>query len=200
MKINLINNITTATLLLTILWLLTACNQTDTSQQHRLSVFGTIVDITIHNADSTAAHNAITSITQKFDTMHSDWHAWKPGALVTLNQAIAKNKAHVVTDEATSVINKAKILAQQSDDLFNPAIGQLIALWGFHADTRPSGPPPDNRAIKTLVQLHPRMRDLVINGNKIRSSNPVVQLDFGGFAKGVACGEAFHARILFFES
>jgi thiamine biosynthesis lipoprotein len=181
---------TTAAVLLALSWLLAACSQNSASRQHQLTVFGTVVDITIHDADSDAAYKAITSITNKFEAMHYDWHAWKPGVLVTLNQAIARNKTFVVTSETASVINKAKMLARQSDDLFNPAIGQLIALWGFHADTRPSGPPPDIGTIRALVRLQPRMSDLVINGNKISSSNPAVQLDFGGFAKGVAVDRA----------
>ena len=185
-------NITKATFLLALLWLFAACSQNSTSQQHQLTVFGTVVDITIHNADSDAAHKAITSITNKFEAMHYDWHAWKPGALVTLNQTIARNKTFVATSEAASVINKAKTLALQSDNLFNPAIGQLITLWGFHADTRPSGPPPDTSTIKALVRLRPRMSDLVINGNNISSGNPAVQLDFGGFAKGVAVDRAIN--------
>lgn len=183
-------NKTTAAFLLALSLLLAACSQNSASQQYQLAVFGTIVDITIHDANSDAAHKAITSITRKFEAMHHEWHAWKPGALVDLNQAIAKNKPFVVTSEAAGVINKAKALARQSENLFNPAIGQLIALWGFHADTRANGPPPDNKTIKVLVQLQPRMSDLSINGNTISSTNPAVQLDFGGFAKGVAVDRA----------
>ena len=40
------------------------------------------------------------------------------------------------------MLRDAQALSGESNDLFNPAIGGLIALWGFHADT-PQGTVPD---------------------------------------------------------
>jgi len=166
--------------------LLSACHGDRISQQYQVPVFGTLVDVSVHDADRDAAAKAIAEITQKFEAMHSDWHAWKPGTVVELNQAIARGQSFTVNDEMATVIAQAKILAARSQHLFNPAIGKLIGLWGFHADVRPSGPPPAAKEIQALVKLNPRMDNLEISGNNISSSNPAVQLDFGGFAKGVA--------------
>ena len=74
-------------------------------------------------------------------------------------------------------------------NLFNPAIGGLIALWGFHADT-PQSRVPDAAAIAGWVKRQPRMGDLHIEHNAVWSDNPAVQLDLGGYAKGRALDDA----------
>jgi thiamine biosynthesis lipoprotein len=83
----------------------------------------------------------------------------------------------------------AKQLAATGDELFNPALGQLIALWGFHTDTfTPHRPDPARLA--ALVAARPQMADLSISGNTVTSRNPAVQLDLGGYGKGYALDRA----------
>jgi thiamine biosynthesis lipoprotein len=83
----------------------------------------------------------------------------------------------------------AKQLAATGDELFNPALGQLIALWGFHTDTfTPHRPDPARLA--ALVATRPQMADLSISGNTVTSRNPAVQLDLGGYGKGYALDRA----------
>ena len=83
----------------------------------------------------------------------------------------------------------AKRLAATGDELFNPALGQLIALWGFHTDSfTPHRPDPARLA--ALVAARPQMADLTITGNTVTSRNPAVQLDLGGYGKGYALDRA----------
>jgi thiamine biosynthesis lipoprotein len=125
-------------------------------------------------------------VEKDFQRMHNDWHAWKPGELSRLNQQLPDGEFHSVSPFLLPLIEEAGVLAAQSDDLFNPAIGQLVKIWGFHSDSLPSGPPPLQEEIQALVAKQPRMADLRINGEQIRSLNPAVSLDLGGFAKGAA--------------
>jgi thiamine biosynthesis lipoprotein len=76
------------------------------------------------------------------------------------------------------------VLAAQSGDRFNPAIGSLIALWGFHRDDPSGSRPPSADQIERLVAANPRMSDLILDGIRLYSTNPAVQLDFGAFGKG----------------
>jgi thiamine biosynthesis lipoprotein len=82
------------------------------------------------------------------------------------------------------LIKRAKVLSQQSQGKFNPAIGELIRLWGFASDDPPKGPPPKPEQIDALVEKNPGMDDIVLEGIRIHSTNPAVRLDFGAFAKG----------------
>jgi thiamine biosynthesis lipoprotein len=87
------------------------------------------------------------------------------------------------------MLRDAQALSAQSGDLFNPAIGGLIAVWGFHADA-PQSRVPAAAEIAAWVQRQPRMRDLHIENNTVWSDNPALQLDLGGYAKGRALDDA----------
>jgi FAD:protein FMN transferase len=153
-------------------------------------VFGTIVQITVLDADTGRAQAAVGRVFGELDRMHRELHAWKPGELVALNRAIARGEENVrTTAEIAALILQSQRLAARSGDLFNPAIGKLVGLWSFHRD-KPGGPVPDARDIGRLVAARPRMSDLSVRGTKVTSANPSVQLDFGGYAKGYALDRA----------
>ncbi len=171
-----------------LLFLLSACSDDASSQriQQRIYVFGTLVDITIDGAERDKAEAAIAAIDADFQRMHREWHAWKPGPLADANRAIAEGKSAVIPDSLIPIIAGSRELERQSEGLFNPAIGGLLQLWGFQADTPPNGPPPSPESIARWVDSAPSMAQVHLEGNTISSSNPAVQLDFGAFAKGYA--------------
>jgi thiamine biosynthesis lipoprotein len=153
-------------------------------------VFGTIAQITVADTDVALAQAAVRRVFGEFDRMHRELHAWKPGELVALNQAIARGEKNIrTTREIAALILQSQRLAAQSGDLFNPSIGRLVGLWSFHRD-RPGGPVPGAQDIARLVAAHLRMSDLSVRGDEVTSSNPAVQLDFGGYAKGYALDRA----------
>jgi len=155
-----------------------------------LFIFGTKVEITVRGEDAKKAEEATARLDKEFQRMHKDWHAWKPGELSDLNAAIAAGRSMTVTPFLKPLLVQAKTFEALSDGLFNPAIGALIGAWGFHADERPKGGLPDFAVIRALAAKQASMKDLHIDGNVVSSSNPTVQLDFGGFAKGVALDRA----------
>jgi len=168
-------------------FLLAGCMQSPQDYHQTLLIFGTVVDITVHGAPEEQAAAAVAAVDADFQRMHRDWHAWKPGGeLVELNRRLAAGETTTVSNFLLPLLLQARSLSQLSHDLFNPAIGKLIALWGFHSDEPPPGPPPPVAEIEALVAGNPRMEDLKIEGNRVSSDNPLVQLDLGGFAKGYA--------------
>jgi thiamine biosynthesis lipoprotein len=174
------------TLLLAAL-LLSGCSEPPrTASNHQVYVFGTLVDITVWGAHPEQEERAVAAITRDFQRMHHEWHAWKPGPLVEINKAIAAGEPARVIPSLIPIIEQSTILSRQSEGLFDPAIGGLLNLWGFQGDGRPNGPPPEREAIAAWVEANPRMDDLTLEGDTLRSSNPAVQLDFGAFAKGYA--------------
>jgi thiamine biosynthesis lipoprotein len=169
------------------LGLLAGCSPPSRPVHEQIYIFGTLVDVTVRGVPEKTARQAIAAVAEDFRWMHREWHAWKPGgALYDLNQAIAEGRTVEVSDRLLPLLSQARDLSHQSEGLFNPAIGGLIGLWGFHADERPDGPPPGQDAIHKLVEANPTMDDLVIDGHRVGSRNPAVQLDLGAFAKGVA--------------
>jgi len=153
-------------------------------------VFGTLVGVDVLSRDTDAARAAIADVSHRFTQQNRDWHAWKPGALGDLNRALAAGRTHEAAADLLPLLHQARDLARASGGLFNPAIGRLVGLWGFHNDTMPVGAPPHAAAVAELVAAAPSMDDLVFDGRRVGSRNPHVQIDLGGHAKGVALNQA----------
>ncbi len=174
--------------ILCLLLLLAACGAGQPpARQARLYVFGTLVDIRAADADPAAFADAVADIARDFQRMHREWHAWAgDGELVRLNRALAAGRPFVASDFLLPLLRRGQRYQRLSEGLFNPAIGRLLALWGFQQDEPPAGPPPAADAIRALLAARPGMDDLVIDGHTVRSRNRAVQLDLGGYAKGYA--------------
>jgi hypothetical protein len=128
--------------------------------------------ITVPAPDLGRAQRAVARVFREFDRMHRDLHAWQPGELLALNEAIARGEKDVATTaEIATLIQEARQFSERSGDLFNPAIGKLVALWSFHRD-KPGGPLPDPSEIVRIVRADPRMADLTVRGTTVSSSNP----------------------------
>ena len=159
--------------------------------QEQILVFGTLVDITLWDMDKTKAQQATAAVIHTLNELHHRWHAWEPGPLTEINARLARGETVRLAPDQIEVIRGAQELSRKSGDLFNPAIGGLIALWGFHADDRPSNvPPPAPGEIQKWVARRPTMDDLHFDGDKLRSANPALQLDFGAYVKSYGVDRA----------
>lgn len=168
--------------------LLTACTKEPIHRQQSY-VFGTLVEVSIWGENDARAAELIGKVLREFDRLHKELHAWQPSELTKVNDAIAKGEAITTTPELAALLQDAAKLSAQSNGAFNPAIGKLIALWGFQSDEfKPVV--PDAEKIKALVNAKPSMADLKFDGTKISSSNREVKIDLGGYAKGYALDRA----------
>jgi FAD:protein FMN transferase len=179
-------------LLLLAALLLTACAKEPLYQEQGY-VFGTLVEVSVYGADEAKSRQAVASVMREFQRLHELLHAWKPSALSGLNAALAQGKAATVTPELHAMLLDASQLSEQSGGLFNPAIGGLVRLWGFHADEfKPAL--PDAKKLAALVAAQPRMRDISFVSHRASttasSRKRAVQLDLGGYAKGYALDRA----------
>ncbi|NIR59827.1 MAG: FAD:protein FMN transferase [Gammaproteobacteria bacterium] len=163
---------------------LTACDDPPQRRQETFLAFGTLVDVTLYGVPQQRAAEAIAEIEDDFRYMHRTYHAWRPGALGRVNRLLPTGEDFSAPPSVLPLIREAKRLSARTDGLFNPAIGRLIELWGFHQDARPDTAPPERAEIDALVAKAPSMDDLVVHGIRLRSRNPAVKLDFGAFAKG----------------
>ena len=165
------------------LWL-TACNHADPVHNRHFIAFGTINDISLVGVSRAQADAALEAIEADFAAMDKAWHAWKPGPLGRTNQLLAEGVRFAAPPSVLELIKRSKVLAERSDNLFNPAIGKLVTLWGFHQDPLECKGPPDPKAIEKLVAAQPTMADIEVDGIFVRGHNPAVQLDFGAIGKG----------------
>lgn len=171
--------------LLLVILTLSSCQQQQTKHHDTFLVFGTIVNVTLLNVDDKTAAESFRHIREDLNIMHRVWHVWEPGSLMRINNLLKYKKEFSASPSVLELIHVAKKLAIQSKHLFNPAIGKLIALWGFHSHKKPEIE-PSNDAILNLVKQNPTLENITINGVRMKTNNATVKIDLGGVAKGFA--------------
>lgn len=170
--------------LILLLALLAGCGRGTPVYTTRFHAFGTLIDLSLVGVEQQKAERTSELIKRDFEFMHRAWHAWEPGPLGRVNQELATGKAFVSPPSLLPLVRRSKELAELSDNLFNPSIGHLIDLWGFHTDSPVCRPPPSRARIRELVRANPRMDDITLDGILLQSKNPAVKLDFGAIGKG----------------
>ena len=180
-------------LLIISLLLFSGCEQRPQVYQQQVLALGTLVDISLYGVDEEKTAKAVTTVTNTMEAIHHDWHAWQPSKLTYINEQLAMGNSVSLSTEQQTLIQQGIEFAQQSDDLFNPAAGKLISLWGFHSDERPDTAPPTESDIAALVKAAPKMSALVLSDNQLSSPNADVLIDVGGYAKGYAVDQAIEA-------
>lgn len=173
---------------LSVVLLLSACGK-EPFYQEQAYVFGTLVEVSVYGEPEPRAKQAVGDVLHEFQRLHNMLHAWQPSELSGLNTAFANGESKTVSPELAAMLQDAAQMSQQAQGLFNPAIGGLIRLWGFQADEFKSVR-PEEQQIAQRVKANPQMSDIAVGQGKARSSNPAVQLDFGGYAKGYALDRA----------
>jgi thiamine biosynthesis lipoprotein len=176
-------------------WLLAAgarfaagCQRAPVTMQESY-VFGTRVEVTVAGRPPAEARAAAAAVLAEFDRLHRMLHAWQPSELTALNDAIAAGRPHEVSTELAAILADAQALTLAGERLFDPGIGRLVALWGFHGDEfRPALPEP--QALADWLAARPSLADLRLDGTRVASANRAVAVDLGGYAKGYALDRA----------
>lgn len=170
--------------------ILAACGEEPKPYHQQAYVFGTLVEISIFGEEEAKARQAVGELTTEFDRLHKKLHPWEAGPMKDLNDALAQpGKRSPVDEETAAILKDATRLSELSGGLFNPAIGRLVALWGFHSDEIRAAL-PDAARVRALIAAQPRMSDLTVSGNEAQSRNGAVHVDLGGYAKGYALDRA----------
>jgi thiamine biosynthesis lipoprotein len=176
-------------IIIAVVVLLAGCKGKQPLYQEQGYVFGTLVEVSVYGEPEPRARLAVSRVMHEFQRLHDKLHAWQPSELSEMNAAFARGRSAGVSPELAAILEDATQLSQRSQDLFNPAIGGLVQLWGFHADEfKPAL--PDKGKLARLVAANPQMSDITIAHGRARSRNRFVQVDLGGYAKGYALDRA----------
>jgi thiamine biosynthesis lipoprotein len=166
---------------------LAACAEEPGEQRAQFFIFGTLMEVSLWDTQPAEAEQAFSELQVLFQGMHNDWHAWEPGQLTEINRAFAAGLPALASPSIIELIRHSQQVEKKTGGRFNPAIGGLVRLWGFHTSDYPvEGPPPGRSQINELVSKRPSSLDIRIDGFTLTTTNPSVQLDFGGIAKGYA--------------
>jgi len=150
-------------------------------EQHLLE-FGTIIKITMITDDLNHAEHLLSEIERRLHQQHQQWHAWEESELTRFNTALEQNSRADVPASLAPLIELSRYYYDATGGLFNPALGKLIAAYGFH------GSAADLGKVAEIKRDIPGMDDLTFVGNSAISNNPHLRIDLGGIAKGYALG------------
>ena len=154
-------------------------------------VFGTMIDIKIYGESKINAEKVSDEIFTEFHRLHKLLHPWEKSLITDINNAISKNKSiSINNDEIIKILTDVQRLETQTQNLFNPSIGKLIKLWGFHSNDYNRKTIPNEDIIQKLLSSKPSMQSITIKNGILKSNNKNVQIDLGGYAKGYALDQA----------
>lgn len=153
----------------------------------RLQVYGAATDVEIRGTSRDRAEAAIAEIGANLRQREKEWHAWQPSDLTRINAAFAAGRSAPAPDSVVSLLRRSQALARDSDGLFDPAVGGLVEMWGFHTLELPiRSPEPTPPQIQQWLQAHPSVLDVEVHDRVLSSRNPAVQLDFDALSEGAS--------------
>lgn len=174
---------------------LAGCGAPATEFNYDLDVLGTSAHIVIEGLPAKEAHKAALVIANDLEQLDHIGYTFAPASeLYKLNEAISRGQSITVSAALKGLIEEASTLYSMSEGLFNPAAGELTALWEYHCDKTDCTQSPyleevqhliDERESEIILQ-NPSMDDLIFEGNRVSSRRPVVKLEFGDMIRGFA--------------
>lgn len=160
--------------------LLAGCDRRQHLVEQHLLEFGTIIQITLAVTDLTRAERLLADIEGRLKLYRGQWHAWEDSDLTQFNAALQRGEKVEIPASLAPLLRLCREYYDLTGGLFNPALGKLVAAYGFH------GSPPAAAQAESLRIDLPTMRDLRVEDGFASSRNPRLQLDLGGIAKGYA--------------
>jgi len=151
------------------------------------TVFNAPVTLKFADTQVQTAMAAVEAAQQIMQPFYQRIHPWKDSELTRFNAALQQDGEAVATDDLLELIKESQRLYHLTEGRFDPASGALVAMWGFHSSSpNRARQLPAAQEIEQWRSNRPRMEDLIIEGSRVRSTHPRLQLDFNAIAEGMA--------------
>ncbi len=177
--------------LLVTLVALGSCEVDRPAWTHEFSAMGTDIRILIAGAETRDPTGHFAAVEARLRQIGVDFYPWTEGELAELNAALAAGRSFQASDDMAGLLAQAQDLSRLSGGAFDPGIGALVELWGFH-EARPGAPgtPPADEDIARVLAGCMGIARIIVRAQQISSRCPGPLLDLGGIAKGFAVDEA----------
>jgi len=153
--------------------------------EHHFLAMGTAILVTVDAGDAsrcTAAARAIAEVQKLLVEFGREGWAWGSGALACFNRELARGAAPQVPMLLQELFARAWEIRQASGGLFEPRLGELVRLWGFHDPQHLRDAPPGQAEIAALLQA---LRDAAhYDGGESYGPQARVAWDLGAIGKG----------------
>ncbi|WP_221622447.1 FAD:protein FMN transferase [Burkholderia sp. Bp9012] len=150
----------------------------------RFPAMGTQIGVTVvgDDRDVPIARSAVDDVRTAMLAFGRDFWAWGDGRLAALNRELAAGRAITIPHDMLELFALAWRHRQSTDGRYEPRIGELVRLWGFHDVDAPGSQPPARDEIGRLLQAIADAPHYDGGGNY--GPAPGVAWDFGGIGKG----------------
>ena len=157
-----------------------------------LPVMGTIAEFAVVDRDPRHAHAAIDAAMAELRRVDRLMTRFSETSEVGRANRLAATRPVAVSDATASVLREALGWAHESEGAFDPAIGRAVRLWDVGHRT---APPPAASVRRLAGRSFYRALDLdTWRGEPVVSfTDPDVELDLGGIAKGYGVDRAVDA-------
>ena len=149
-----------------------------------------MVEVSIYGESEDRAERSSASVLNEFDRLHHKFHAWQPSMLTALNDSIARGEPFQADAEMVGLLKSATMLAERSDNLFNPGDRPSDPAVGLpeqrHHAARTAAPRKSGAGSMPIRAC----RDLRYARHHDHQQQRAVMIDLGGYAKGYALDRA----------
>lgn len=135
---------------------------------------GTYYEVTYFDTLGRNLQPAVDSLLREFDNSLS---LWVDNSIIS---RVNRNEAVQVDTLFTTVFQKSMEVARRTGGKFNPCIGPLVELWGFH---RRKGEVPTDEKIQEALK-HIDYQKIVLQSSQIVKQDTLIRLDFNAIAQG----------------
>ena len=149
----------------------------------RLFAMGTWVDIVVGARGEPSDSDALTELESMLRRYETDYYAWADGELGRLNAHLREGRSAQVSAAMAELLGRAQDISLRSGGRFDPAVGGLVELWGFHSSLANPAQPSDE-AIAHWREARPSIGQITLDGTSVNPDQPHLMLDLGGIAKG----------------
>jgi FAD:protein FMN transferase len=155
----------------------------------RRGLMGTTFTVTLYAPDSLTAQRTYETVSARMDTLNLIMSDYLDGSeLNRLSATSGQNRWVRVSPTLFDVLQKAKLIAQQSGGRYDPTIGPLSQLWRRAVRQRQFPDARERRKARKAVSW--RYIELDSSSQSVRLRKPGMRLDLGGIGQGFAIDEA----------
>lgn len=175
--------------------LLAAC-AAEPLQREQWSVFGSQAELSLPaNTPAADREESARVLAALWQQRERDWHAWNTSTLTQFNTALQADGEADAPIALRGLLAQSLLLQKESQGWFDPGIGRLVAMWGFHTSDYPVlTPAPSPAALDAWAERPDSLTQLRCDAAwTCRTGNRDVQLDFNAIAEGLALHEGAQA-------
>ena len=184
-------NLNRGSVLLLLVFLLTACEQQRTSKQYPLhysdAIFGTSFTIKASLIPSALKTNELrVQIKQLLDKLNGQMSTYQQDSELSKINSNQSSEWLTVSTDLYSVLKQANEISKLSNGAFDVTIGPLVNLWGF-------GPDPMSFVVPEKILIDTQLKKTGYNKllfddktHKVKKLVPELYIDLSAIAKGYA--------------